>query len=77
MSVQNGSFRLLWVPHVLTALVALIFGSCYKTSGSSNPSLLVDEPRMEKYQRRFDSPQCVNLKFFLLCLLPGHSPELC
>lgn len=52
-------FSGIWVPHVLAALVALIFGSCYKTSESSKPPLLMDEPRMEKYQRMSDSPQCV------------------
>nr|CAI9700378.1 unnamed protein product [Rangifer tarandus platyrhynchus] len=52
-------FSGIWVPHVLDALVALTFGSCYKTSESSKPPLLEDAPRMETSQRTSDSPQCV------------------
>lgn len=52
-------FSGIWVPHVLDALVALIFGSCYKTWESSKPPLLGDAPRMETSQRTPDSPQRV------------------
>ena len=52
-------FSGIWVPHVLDALVALIFGSRYKTWESSKPLLLEDVPRMETSQRTPDPPQRV------------------